>query len=66
MTSGPEEGAVCVDLDDILNLDDLEKAAARVLDAQDFDYYAGGEGDVRARRGQPCARGDNALSSTHM
>ena len=30
-----------VNLDDVLNLDDLEAAAKRVMNKQDYDYYAG-------------------------
>lgn len=30
-----------VNLDDVLNLDDLEAAANRVMAKQDYDYYAG-------------------------
>ena len=36
------EGVGTVDLDTIVNLDDLERAAERVMDKQDFDYFAGG------------------------
>ena len=31
-----------VDLDAIVCLDDMEHAAQRVMDRQDFDYFAGG------------------------
>ena len=31
-----------VDLDAIVCLDDMERAAQRVMDRQDFDYFAGG------------------------
>ena len=31
-----------VDLDALVNLDDFERAARAVMDAQDFDYFAGG------------------------
>ena len=37
-----DEGVGTVDLDTIVNLDDLERAAERVMDKQDFDYFAGG------------------------
>lgn len=46
MTSEEERA---VNLDDVLCLDDLEKAAKRVLVKQDYDYYAGG--GVREARG---------------
>ena len=36
------EGVGRVDLDRVVCLDDLERAAGRVMDRQDFDYFAGG------------------------
>ena len=56
------EGVGTVDLDTIVNLDDLERAAERVMDKQDFDYFAGGspsfpETPERLRDGTRAERG---------
>ena len=37
-----KEAVGSVDLDAVVNLDDMERAAERVMDRQDFDYFAGG------------------------
>ena len=37
-----KEAVGSVDLDAVVNLDDMERAAERVIDRQDFDYFAGG------------------------
>ena len=37
-----KEAVGSVDLDAVVNLDDMERAAQRVMDRQDFDYFAGG------------------------
>ena len=44
-----KEAVGSVDLDAVVNLDDMERAAERVMDRQDFDYFAGGASPAPSR-----------------
>ena len=50
-----------VDLDALVNLDDFERAARAVMDAQDFDYFAGGAESETTMRANAAAFADVTL-----
>lgn len=50
-----------VDLDALVNLDDFERAARAVMDAQDFDYFAGGAESETTMRANSAAFSDVTL-----
>ena len=50
-----------VDLDALVNLDDFERAARAVMDAQDFDYFAGGAESETTMRANSAAFADVTL-----
>ena len=50
-----------VDLDALVNLDDFERAARAVMDAQDYDYFAGGAESETTMRANAAAFADVTL-----